>query len=272
MLVKNIRRISCIALTTFALFSVVACGKKSEVVISGDGEDITDEEVQYPTLSQSTAEIFSLNDLCVGKVHYLMTESQVLNILGKPSSIYTAEESGISKDDITFDEKIYSYNELTLVFMRLDSDNHPVKEKDKGEYKLTAAASIGDKDVFSRGIHVGSSIDDILESYYRDADYMNNYYKTADGSNVIGQYLYGGYTMEDFETSRITGEAAYGVINFNGYSSRELAESYIAEFTFFDGNYKNGYASAEDSFGYLAFDLDNSGIVTAVRWYYYPEE
>lgn len=271
MLIKRIKKVTCVTLTMICLFTIVACGKKSEAVISGE-EDITDSETQYPTLSDSTAKVFTLDDLSVGKIRYLMSESQVLSILGKPSAIYTAEESGIKTDEITFDEKIYSYNELTLVFMRLDKDNRSVTNQNEGEYKLTAAASIREGDTFSRGLHVGSTLDDILTVYYRDADYMNNYYKTVDGTSVIGQFLYGGYTMEDFETSHITGEAAYAVLNFNGYSGREQAESYIAEFTYFDGNYKSGYASAEDSFGYLAFDLDNNGVVTAIRWYYYPEE
>ena len=69
----------CITATVFS-----ACGKRTEAVIT-DGEDITDSSVEYPTLEQSHADIFTYKDLKMGNITYLMTESQVKAILGKPS-------------------------------------------------------------------------------------------------------------------------------------------------------------------------------------------
>ena len=34
---------------------------------------------------------------------------------------------------------------------------------------LTAAASVRDEDLFSRGLRVGNTLDDILKAYYRDS-------------------------------------------------------------------------------------------------------
>ena len=64
-------------------------------------------------------------------------------------------------------------------------------KNENGTYKLTAAASVSDKDVFSRGLKVGMSVDSILSVYYRDKDYKNNYYTSDDSTAVLGKYLYG---------------------------------------------------------------------------------
>lgn len=37
-------------------------------------------------------------------------------------------------------------------------------------------------------------------------------------------------------------------------------------------DYKSGTATVDDDFAQIAFDIDNNGTITAIRWYYYPEE
>lgn len=64
---------------------MAACGKKTEAVITTDGEEFSEPEKEYPTVAQSRAKKFSYNDLTVGKLEYLMTEDEVIKILGERS-------------------------------------------------------------------------------------------------------------------------------------------------------------------------------------------
>ena len=79
-------------------------------------------------------------------------------------------------------------------------------------------------------------------------------------------------SVDDLENVKTASNVEYGVINFNGYASLEEAETYIVEMTYFEAPYKTGTASISDDFAQLAFDIDKSGKVTSIRWYYYPEE
>lgn len=241
-------------------FSIMAgCGQKTEAVITTDGEEMTDPVKQYETLSESHADKFTYKDLTVGKVKYHMTEQQVIAVLGNPVTVYDSTEKSVAENMLA--EKVYSYNDLTLIF---------TKEKD--DYLLTAAASTSDQDIFSRGIKVGDNLDTLLNLYYRDADCMNNYWYSEDKTAVLGKYLYGDYTMDDLEKIKSTDQVSYGVINFNGETSMETAQTYIAEFTCFQPPYSGTYATVNDDFAQMAFDIDNNGVITAIRWYYYPEE
>lgn len=66
--------------------------KKTEAVITTDGEEFSEPEKEYPTVAQSRAKKFSYNDLTVGKLEYLMTEDEVIKILGEPVTSYNANE------------------------------------------------------------------------------------------------------------------------------------------------------------------------------------
>ena len=127
-------------------------------------------------------------------------------------------------------------------------------------------------DVFARGLKVGMSADSILRVYYRDTDYRNNYCMTSDKTAVLGNYLYGSFTMDDLDKINTKDAISYGLINYNGYDSLEDAENYIIELTYFSPDYKSGTATVDDDFAQIAFDIDNNGTITAIRWYYYPEE
>ena len=249
----------------FALFAapfslvLTGCGRKTEVVISAEGEDMTDAAKEYETLEESSAKKFSYDDLTVGAVRYKMTESQVKTLLGEPSIVYDSKETDKTQSDIS--ERIYSYNDLTLVFSKLND-----------EYLLTAAASVRDEDVFSRGLQVGDTFEDILKVYYRDADFMNKNYFSEDKSTLFGKFLYGGYTIDSLDKVKTKGKIEYGVVNLNGYASIETAESYIVEMTYFEPPYKNETATVDDAFAQIAFDIDQNGKITAIRWYYYPEQ
>lgn len=259
MIKKRWIRLISIAAFAAVLTGTAGCGRKTEAVITPDGEDITEPVTEYETLSVSTAKTFSYDDLKVGKVEYLMTEEQVKAVLGNPITMYDSTEKASAAGEIV--ERVYSYNELTLIFSEMG-----------GQYLLTAAASVGDKDIFSRGLKVGDSVQDILAVYYRDANCYNNTYYSADKTTKLGKYLYGSYTMESLDTIKTAEKVEYGIINFNGYASMETAASYIIEMTYFEPPYKNTTASLSDDFAQIAFDIDDQGKITAIRWYYYPEE
>lgn len=241
----------------FTVVTLGACGKRTEAVIT-DGEDITDTSVEYPTLEESHEDIFTYNDLKVGNVTYLMTEAQVKSILGKPT-----EETENNN------EKIYSYNELSIGFEKLDDDN---REDANGTYKVTRAASIKTNDIFSRNMKVGDSVDDIIKSYYRDQNYQNHLYVSEDKTLTYGKFLYGEFTTNELEKINTKDPIAYGLINYNGYNSIETAESYNVEFTYFDGKYKGSQATIDDDFATLNFEIDNNGKITGISWFYYPEQ
>ena len=154
---KCTRLTAAVLCGAFIAVGIVGCGRKTEAVITPDGEEITEAVKEYETLGQSSAKKFSYDDLTVGAVHYKMTESQVKVLLGEPSVVYDSQEKDKTQTDVS--ERIYSYNDLTLVFSKIGD-----------EYILTAAASVRDEDLFSRGLRVGNTLDDILKAYYRDSD------------------------------------------------------------------------------------------------------
>lgn len=261
------------------IMGLVACSacltsacKKEEETTEGY---IEQESETYETLSESNAEKFSYGDLTVDKLKMGMTEEAVKAILGEPSNYYNSEEvvsattsatqsqtqsaTKGSTDEI-LDEKIYTYSDLSLIFMKVD-----------GSYKLCAAASTGDAAVFARGIKVGDKKDKIFELFYRDSNCLNQNLMTEDNETIIGKYLYGDFTIDNLEKVKTNQKIQYGVINYNGYTSMEDAESYIIEFTYFEPPYKGESATYNDDFAQMAFDIDGNDIITGIRWYYYPE-
>ena len=224
-----------IALLCFTATVFSGCGNRTEAVIT-DGEDITTVSAEYPTLEESHADIFTYKDLKIGNISYLMTESQVIEILGKPKE--ETENDG---------EKIYSYNEMSIGFEKLDDNNRP---SGSGVYKVTQAASIGSDDKFSRNMRVGQSADDI----------------------TYGKLLYGDFTIAELDKVNTKETVAYGLVNYNGYSNLETADSYNIEFTYVDGKYKGDRATVDDDFATLNFEIDNNGKITAISWGYYPEQ
>ncbi len=239
--------------------AMVGCGKKKEAVITYDEEDITQEAKEYQTLSVSTSDKFSYSDLAVDSVKYMMNEQAVRSALGEPVAIYNSSEKQNANNILQ--EKVYSYNDLTLIFSEID-----------GEYKLTAAASVSNQDVFARGLKVGDNVDKVYDLYYRDQNCMNNEYYSEDKTTALGKMLYGNFTIDALDTVKATNKIEYGVINYNGYSSMEVADSYTIEFTYFEPPYKGDYAQIDDDFAQLSVDVDKSGTITGIRWYYYPEE
>lgn len=281
MIKKTKLQLITIAMSVIILLGLNGCGKKPEAIITVDGEETSESSQEYETLAASTARKFSYNDLTVGGVQYLMTEEQVKKLLGEPVTVYDSKEKKEYKDNKEtkeskenaetqqstaaagpeISERVYSYNELTLIFSEI-----------KGQYVLTAAASVGDNEVFARGLKVGDTVDDILSVYYRDMNCMNNTYYSEDHTAKIGMFLYGDFSMEALDKVKISEAIEYGVINFNGYLSLEAADSYIVEMTYFEPPYKTGTATVQDDFAQIAFDIDKDGKITAIRWYYYPEE
>lgn len=266
--------------------SLTACSK--EAINTSD--IIPLESQTYETLSESTATKFSYDDLIVNGAKLGMTEQEVIDILGEPVNIYSSIEAKSKENNVTdsstkadnskstskeegstkstegttggtdlIPEKIYSYNDLTLVFTIVGDT-----------YELSAAASVGDKDVFARGIKIGDSKDKILEMFYRDADCLNNNYMTDDNDTIIGKYLYGDFTLDTLESKNIQDKAEYGLINYNGNFTFEKS-NYIMEFTYFEPPYIGQAATLNDDFAQLMFDIDENGLISGIRWYYYPE-
>ena len=90
--------------------------------------------------------------------------------------------------------------------------------------------------------------------------------------SLFGKLLYGSYTIDSLDTVKPKGKVEYGLINLNGNTSLEAAESYIVEMTYFEPPYKNGTATVDDDFAQIAFDVDQNRKITAIRWYYYPQQ
>ena len=264
------RKSAGIVLSMTMLFGMSACGKHVEAVITDDSEDITSYQ-EYPTVETSKADKFSYSDLTVNSLKYMMSENDVKNIYGTPVSEYESTEKENNADAL-YVEKVCAYNDLTFIFVKFDDSGKTAGKNQSGTYRLTAAASVSDKDVFARGLKVGMSADSILRDYYRDTDYRNNYCMTSDKTAVLGNYLYGSFTMDDLDKINTKDAISYGLINYNGYDSLEDAENYIIELTYFSPDYKSGTATVDDDFAQIAFDIDNNGTITAIRWYYYPEE
>ena len=266
----TIRKITGIAAIISIMAGTTACGNRTEAVITDNNEDITSYK-EYATVEESKASKFQYTDLTINSLKYMMTEAAVKNIYGTPVSEYESTEKD-SNANAEYSEKVCSYNDLTLIFVKFTDDGRTAGKNENGTYKLTAAASVSDKDVFSRGLKVGMSVDSILSVYYRDQDYKNNYYTSDDSTAVLGKYLYGSFTLDELDKVNTKDAIAYGLINFNGYDSDETADNYIIEFTYFAPDYKNGTASVDDDFAQIAFDIDNNGVITAIRWYYYPQQ
>jgi len=282
--IKQWTFIYCLLGVIIAATSLTVACKSEKVVVDGY---IEEESSIYETLGVSTAKMFSYDDLIVDKLSMGMTEEQVKTLLGEPANYYdskevlsnstqsaqnqtqavtqkatqvqTQVENGANSEEI-LNERVYAYNDLSLIFMPIE-----------GTYKLCAAASVGDDDIFSRGIKVGDNKNKIFELFYRDSNCLNNNIMTEDNSTIIGKYLYGNFTLDDFGTVKTADKIQYGIINYNGYASMEVAKSYIIEFTYFEPPYKDKNATYNDDFAQVAFDIDDKGIITGIRWYYYPE-
>lgn len=255
------------------------CTKKTEAVIIDDGQDITETLVKEDVLNESSEKVFTYDDLIFGNVKFLMSENDVSSIIDAPDTIkeintdtvkradsYAAMDVNNDTKEAATDldvaaERVYIYDSESLTFSQIN-----------GEYRLTSVESAKTGAEFSRGIKVGDSFDDILKVYYRDANCMNNILYSSDKTTPIGRVLYGDVTLEDLDSVNIQGNVEYGIINFNGYSSREEADEYIVEMTYFEPPYKSGAAGIEDDFAQIAFDIDKAGKITSIRWYYYPEQ
>ena len=236
----TIRKITGIAAIISIMAGTTACGNRTEAVITDDNEDITSYK-EYATVEESKASKFQYTDLTINSLKYMMTEAAVKNIYGTPVSEYESTEKDTNAE-AEYLEKVCSYNDLTLIFVKFTDDGRTAGKNENGTYKLTAAASVSDKDVFSRGLKVGMSVDSILSVYYRDQDYKNNYYTSDDSTAVLGKYLYGSFTLDELDKVNTKDAIAYGLINFNGYDSDETADNYIIDFTYFAPDYKNGTA------------------------------
>ena len=171
----TIRKITGIAAIISIMAGTTACGNRTEAVITDDNEDITSYK-EYATVEESKASKFQYTDLTINSLKYMMTEAAVKNIYGTPVSEYESTEKDTNAE-AEYLEKVCSYNDLTLIFVKFTDDGRTAGKNENGTYKLTAAASVSDKDVFSRGLKVGMSVDSILSVYYRDQDYKNNYYE-----------------------------------------------------------------------------------------------
>jgi hypothetical protein len=247
---KRLRRAAVLSGLVIFTAAMTACSEDADP----DRNIIIDEPSNdYETVSASSSEKFSMEDLVVNNLYMGMTEAQVKKAFGEPADYYDSKNQDI-------EERVYSYNELTLIFM-------PVG----GEYKLCAAASVSETDVFARGIKIGDSKDKIFELFYRDENFMNQNLMTPDNGTIIGKYLYGSFTVENLETIHIKDKIEYGIINYNGYESLETAQSYIIEFAYFEPPYIETEASYKDDYAQIAFDIDEEGLISGIRWYYYPE-
>ena len=95
---------------------------------------------------------------------------------------------------------------------------------------------------------------------------------SEDKTLTYGKLLYGDFTIAELDKVNTKETVAYGLVNYNGYSNLETADSYNIEFTYVDGKYKGDRATVDDDFAPLNFEIDNNGKITAISWFYYPEQ
>ena len=134
----TIRKITGIAAIISIMAGTTACGNRTEAVITDDNEDITSYK-EYATVEESKASKFQYTDLTINSLKYMMTEAAVKNIYGTPVSEYESTEKDTNAE-AEYLEKVCSYNDLTLIFVKFTDDGRTAGKNENGTYKLTAAA------------------------------------------------------------------------------------------------------------------------------------
>ena len=179
----------------------------------------------------------------------------------------TSTASKFSLDDLTVGELKYFMTESEIQ----DILGEPLEIEDLSDKNKEMGIPEEKVYHYNSRILTFSNID-ILNSYYRDEDCMNNPYMSADRTIIYGKFLYGSFTMDSFDSIKYKNKVQYGIINFNGNQDLESASNYMVEFTYFEPPYIEETVSVYDDYAQILFEMDNSNKITSISWKYYPEE
>ena len=211
-------------------------------------EAATEEQsATYAALAESSAAQFSLADLQFENVQMGMTIEQVEAAFGKPVAVN--DQAGT----------IYQYDGFTLTFAEV-----------AGKQQLCEVDCISSTYHFARGLKVGMTQNQVIDTFYRDANCLNSNVLSADGATIVGKFLYGDKTLGALDSGKITDKLQYGMINYNGRTTFENGDC-IIEYTYMEPPYKGEQATYYDDFAQLMIHMNEQGMVKEICWYYYPE-
>lgn len=109
------------------------------------------------------------------------------------------------------------------------------------------------------GIKVGDSKDKVINSFYEEKN--NKDVISSDGTTIIGQFLYGEYTIYDLKSKNITQEVNYGYIG-NDNTKVDGVCDYIIQYVCMEPPYKNEYASLSDDIAIIEFGMKEDKVAT----------
>lgn len=149
-------------------------GKDLDIVSSSD---IVSSDVQL------TPHKFDRSDLTVnGKISLGMTPDEVKAVMGAPES----EETFTNDNFIYGAYTTATYGGLTLTFFDVTGGEN---------FTLGTIYSESEADIFARGLHIGSTADEVLAAFTRDEQSQPLYFSGME--EKYGDYIYGNYNRED---------------------------------------------------------------------------
>lgn len=247
------KRLLLLSITLLAVLGIAACGKKSE---QADEGYIEEPSSTYETLSESSESRFSYDDLITDNIKAGMLPDEVIAILGKPVS--DSVNNSLENQERVL---LYENNGKKTTFLFWMNN---------GELKLCGVDSNDPERVFSRNTKVGMKYEQVRDAYYRDANCQNSNVMSDDNATILGKFLYGDNTIDRLDTKKITTDLQYGIINYNGGKSMETGERML-EYMLMPAPFISDFAGYNDDYAQLLYYMDNSGVISRICWYYYPE-
>lgn len=171
----------------------------------------------------SSAEIiphkFGKSDLTVrDSVTLGMTEDAVKQQLGQPDG----EETFNQGEFIYGKHTVMKYGDMSLTFFDVNGGD---------DFTLGIINTTSGSDKFTGGLHVGSSVEEVLAVFTKSDEANPLYFKETEES--YGDYIYGSFNRDEFVEKKPTGEIQYAYINKwnvnNGYGDEYTMEYYYCE-------------------------------------------
>lgn len=210
-------------------------------------------------LENMSADMFTYDDLRVDDLMYGFTEKLVIELMGEPDEIIDSTVS----TDVYGKSKTYKYGDLYLTFYNHD-----------GKMLLSEASTESSNYTFAKGLKVGYTKEQVLDSFDRETIYENNLRDiiSSDSGESYGKYLYG-YSLEDATINPVNTNSniAYGFINYYGYNLEDPTSDYMIIYNYAEPPYMLPYNDPYNINASLIFDMNSDDIVTGIRWHFFPE-
>lgn len=240
---------------TFLMVGLVACKKDERPIVVSDGY-IESPSKEYEKLSQSSQEKFSDKDLIVDDVKAGISKEDLITLKGQPS-----DEKNKLAEANPEQVLIYKNDKYTTAYIFWPVD---------GKMSLCAVESDDVNCTFARDTKVGMKMQDVRDAYFRDENCLNTNMMSDDNATILGKFLYGDATLDKLEEKNFTSDLEYGVINYNGNDSFENS-AVILEYLSLKKPFKSEYAGYDDDYSQILYYTDESGNISRICWYYYPE-